>query len=76
MESDFLKPFEAKTNGPSIYLQSCSVVAILTKTQFLNPSSTNLLYWASWACAYSRNSRSTQTQTLQLLLKILLVISL
>ena len=31
------------------YLQPCPVVVILTKAQFLNPFSTNLLYWASWA---------------------------
>ena len=31
------------------YLQPCPVVVILTKTQFLNPLSTNLLYWANWA---------------------------
>ena len=43
------------------YLQSCLVVVILIKTQFLNPFSTNLLYWASWAWVYPRNSRSTQT---------------
>ena len=47
------------------YLQPCPVVVILTKTQFLNPLSTNLLYWANWAWVYSRNSRSTQTQPLQ-----------
>ena len=46
------------------YLQPCPIVVILTKAQFLNPFSTNLLYWASWAWAYSRNSRSTQTQPL------------
>ena len=33
----------------SIYLRSCLIVAILTKAQFLNPCSTNSLYWASWA---------------------------
>ena len=33
----------------SIYLRSCPIVAILTKAQFLNPFSINLLYWASWA---------------------------
>ena len=52
-----------------INLQSCPIVAILTKAQFLNPFSTNLLYWASWAWAYSRNSRSTQTQTLHISFK-------
>ena len=31
------------------YLQPCTVVVILIKTQFLNPFSTNLLYWVSWA---------------------------
>ena len=31
------------------YLQPCPVVVILTKAQFLNPLSTNLLYWANWA---------------------------
>ena len=41
------------------YLQPCPVVVILTKAQFLNPFSTNLLYWASWAWVYSRNSSNT-----------------
>ena len=31
------------------YLQPCLVVVILTKAQFLNLFSTNLLYWAGWA---------------------------
>ena len=31
------------------YLQLCPVIVIFTKTQFLNPFSTNLLYWAYWA---------------------------
>ena len=66
-----IKPEDKVSHFPprvyySIYLRSYPVVAILTKAQFLNPFSINLLYWASWAWVYSRNSRSTQTQTLQL----------
>ena len=49
-----IKPEDKVSHFPSrvcysIYLRSCPVVAILTKTQFLNSFSTNLLYWASWA---------------------------